>query len=130
MRAILTLASIAGAATLLAGCGAGNGTAADPVGATGPTHSSSAPSPTASHAVQLPACSSIWKVGASLPSTYRGCQDNGVKARSFIFHCEIGSSIATYGDDLYAVPGRTVVKASPSRNADKKWKYVYNHCVG
>lgn len=131
MRALLSLASIAAAATLLAGCGSGDDTAADPasVGTT-PTSSSPTATKTPAPALTLPECASIWKVGATLPSRYKGCQVNGETGKSHIYHCEIGSRIASYGTDLYAILGREIVQASPSLRADADWKYLYDHCVG
>lgn len=127
MRALVSLASIAAAATLLAGCGAGDDTASDPA-SVGTTASSQTPTKPA--APKLPECASIWKVGATFPAHYKGCLVNGAKGPSYIYHCEIGSQIASYGNDLYAIPGRKVIQASPSLKADPDWKYLYNHCVG
>lgn len=130
MRALLSLASVAAAATLLAGCGAGDDTAADPsAGGTSTSAGTPTTGTTTAPALNLPGCASTWKVGAILPAHYRGCQVGGVKAKSFVYRCEIGAQIATYGD-LYAIVGRKVVQASPSLRADADWKYLYNHCVG
>lgn len=130
MRALLSLASIAAAATLLAGCGSGDDTATDPA-SVGTTPTSSSPTATKppAPALNLPECASIWKVGATLPARYKGCQVDGKKG-SYIYHCEIGSRIASYGTDLYAILGRKIVQASPSLKTDADWKYLYDHCVG
>ncbi|HWU20133.1 MAG TPA: hypothetical protein VN088_01310 [Nocardioides sp.] len=131
MRALLSLASTAAAAILLAGCGSGGDTATDPA-SVGTTAASSSPTAarTTPAALNLPACASVWKVGATLPARYKGCQVNGVKGRSIVYQCEIGSRVASYGTDLYAILGRKVTKASPSLQGDADWKYLYNHCVG
>ncbi|HJQ06859.1 MAG TPA: hypothetical protein VJ872_15525 [Nocardioides sp.] len=129
MRALLSLASVAAAATLLAGCGSGGATATDPA-SIGTTAASSTPTKPAAPAMKLPACASIWKVGATLPAHYKGCQVNGAKGKSLVYHCEIGSQIASYGTDLYAIVGRKVTQASPSLQADSDWQYLYSHCVG
>ncbi|GAB3865741.1 hypothetical protein GCM10028801_36690 [Nocardioides maradonensis] len=129
MRALVSLASIAAAATLLAGCGSGGDTATDPA-SVGTTAASPATTKPSAPAPKLPECASIWKVGATLPARYKGCQVNGAKGPSYIYHCEIGSRIASYGTDLYAILGRKVTQASPSLKADADWKYLFNHCVG
>ena len=130
---LLTVAMPIAALALLAGCGSNDDTATDPGGATTAPTSSAAQSPStpaSSPASNLPECSSLWSVGKKLPATYAGCQEGGVKAHSLIYQCEIGSKLATYGTQLYATPGSTIVKASPSRAKDKNWKFAYNHCVG
>ncbi|HWU21221.1 MAG TPA: hypothetical protein VN088_06835 [Nocardioides sp.] len=130
MRALLSFASIAAAATLLAGCGSGGDTATDPASVGTTASSSPTAARTTAAALNLPDCASTWKVGATLSAHYKGCQVNGVKGVSSVYHCEIGSKIASYGTDRYAILGRTVTQASPSLEADADWKYLYNHCVG
>lgn len=135
---LLPLAVPLVAVMLVAGCGsqdtASDASASKTPSSTAPSEpSSSAPSKTSdkpSKAVHLPACSKVWAEGKRLPRGYKGCQEHGVKDHSLIIRCEIGNTLATYGRAYYAPAGGRIVKAHPSRNKDRNWKFVYNTCTG
>lgn len=135
---LLPLAVPIAALTLAAGCGTED-TASDASTSTTPSSSASSqmsssapstPSDKPSKAVDLPACGKVWSEGKRLPRGYKGCQKHGVKDHSLIIRCEIGNTLATYGTAYYAPAGGRIVKAHPSRNKDRNWKFVYNTCTG
>jgi len=132
-KRLLTLVVPVAALTLLAGCGSGDETVSDPASAgstSAPTSAATSSSTPAAKKPDLPSCASTWVEGKTLPARYQGCQVHGQRARSYVYQCEIGSKLATYGRQLYAVPGRPIIKAEPSRAKNKDWKFVFTHCTG
>ena len=92
---------------LLAGCGSDDsGNAAEDPGSdssTPATPSTPISSDTAPAGPPLPACGDIWKVGATLPESYIGCDQGGTQMPAETFECSSGQILVTYGDTYWAV---------------------------
>lgn len=124
-------------ALALTGCGGDeSGTASDP--ATTPATDTSTPtvtdSPTATKTPKpkpvLPDCADIWVAGKILPKSYRGCEDASGKVSKSVRGCSIGSKLGQYGDQYYAILGRDIVRALPSRNQNQDYLDFLETCTG
>jgi hypothetical protein len=76
----------------------------------------------------MPACTSVWQDGATLPRTYGGCvQDDQVVAPDSL-GCSSGQRIIRYADSYYAVPGGTVHAATKPLNGDRQYIAAVHRC--
>ncbi len=135
----LSAAAAAACLLALAGCGDGDdpSEAEGPDGpattsaATSPTPSPTEPtSPTTKPVPDLPDCADLWVEGKVLPRGYRGCVDEYDQVSKSIRPCSIGSKLAQHGDQYYAIVGRQVMRALPSRNANDEYLDFLATCSG
>jgi hypothetical protein len=128
---------------LLSACGDDSGsTATDPV--TSPSPSSSAPaspsgpaslsdSPTdvttgPADPPDWPACESIWKEGARIPASYKGCLEGSNAVASDNLSCSSGQRIVRYQDRFYGVAGGTIHQTSGPLLKDKEYLQAIGRC--
>ncbi len=141
-RSVAGVAALAGA-LFLTGCGSESGTnnAADStppstqqsVGTQSPstTPSSGDPSPSQEAHPNGPDCSSVWKVGASLPGDYQGCVDAaGAWVEPQVIKCSVGNKIVRADPNLYGVPGHLIRAANPTYEKNKEYQRVFLTCTG
>jgi len=81
---------------------ASQSTPSDPVLTTSPT------SPTTEAVPDWPACDSVWKGGATLKRSYRGCLDSEEPVKADRILCSFGTPIVTYAHRFYAQPGHQI----------------------
>jgi hypothetical protein len=120
-RSAALVPALALAALCAGGCGsdsAESGNDATSPSATG----SSAP------AVAAAACSAVWKDGAQLPRTYRGCSEDDQLVKPDVLGCSSGQRMVRYADRYYAVYGGTVHEASPSLEKDRDYRAAVLSC--
>ena len=127
---VLTRSAVAAAILLLAaGCGDDDGDAAeDPVGE---SPSSQAPSATDGSseppAPELPKCADVWVAGATLPRSYRGCEQGGEAIQAAKHQCSYGSAIVEFADRFYAVTGKQINEV-PSLIDSEQFKRAMSAC--
>lgn len=78
----------------------------------------------------LPDCADVWVEGNVLPKKYRGCEDAKGKVSKSVRGCSIGSKLGQYGDQYYAILGRDIVRALPSRNENQDYLDLLETCTG
>jgi hypothetical protein len=106
---------------LAAGCGDDDGDTADDPAGDGPT--SQAPSSTEGSTDQpgtdLPACADVWVAGATLPRSYRGCEQDGVVVKADKHQCSYGAAIVEFDDRFYAVTGKLINEVPSLADSDQ-----------
>ena len=122
----------------LAGCGDGDegGTSAEPsdrtpsstAPASTPASDAAAPTPS-KKPVQLPSCERLWVVGKVLPASYRGCVDKFGQVSKSLRGC-VNRKLAQHGDQLYAIVGREIVRATPDREHNADYMALLEACSG
>ena len=84
---------------------ASQSTPSDPASTTSPT---SQTSPTTEAVPEWPACDSVWKGGATLKRSYKGCLDGEEPVKADRILCSFGTPIVTYAHRFYAQPGHQI----------------------
>jgi len=132
-KSSLKRSAAAAAAVLLlaAACGDDNGSSAqDPAD---DTPASQQPSDTdgASEppAPDLPACADVWVAGATLPRSYRGCEQDGESIKADKHPCSYGSAIVEFADRFYAVNGKQINEV-PSLTDSDQYQQALSACQG
>jgi hypothetical protein len=97
----------------LTACGNGSDGSDGGAGASDDKTASESPGATATTpppGVEVPSCSSVWKIGKILPKDYLGCEadDGGFEAPVITPECVA----VAYSDSLWAVPGGPVTQAA------------------
>jgi len=98
-------------ALALAGCGSESGDSAS--APTVATQSAESPTdqPTSAPTKATPdwpSCGSVWKGGATLKRSYKGCLDDGEPVKADRILCSFGTPIITYAHRYYAQPGHQI----------------------
>ena len=127
---VLARSALAAAILLLAvGCSDDDGgSAEDPAGESPSSQAPSAPdSSTEPPAPDLPKCADVWVAGATLPRTYRGCEQDGEAIRAVKHQCSYGSAIVEFADRFYAVTGKQINEV-PSLIDSEQFKQAMNAC--
>lgn len=111
---------------LLAGCHSSSG--GDDKPSARPTSTQTTSSTPGAHG---PACTDIWKDGATLPKNYTTCSDGAAPGRQDVTKCKDGTKLVAYSDLYYAVTGGTISKpkAAPMQDTPEFGK-VYAACTG
>lgn len=117
----------------LAACGDDSDTAVD--AGTSPSSSSSAASPsepatTDSTAPSGPRCAAVWKDGATLPATYKGCVDDGQYVAKDTLGCSSGQGMIRYGDHFYAVLHGQIHETESVLDKDRGYRAAVAICRG
>ena len=135
MRSTGRIAALAAAtllAGLLAGCGSDSSSsvAQDPgqSGSPTPSHTSKAASHTSKSAPTGPACAKVWKKGATLPHSYRGCTTSAGWVKAEVYQCSDGHRIVTYAHAFYASPGRSISRAATTLAKDHGFRHTMAVC--
>lgn len=125
---LLARSALATAVVLLAaGCGDDDGNAAeDPAAGTSASQEPSATDGT-SAAPELPACADVWVAGATLPRSYRGCEQNGEAIKPDKHPCSYGSAIVEFADRFYAVTGKQINEV-PSLTESEQYRQALTAC--
>jgi hypothetical protein len=112
-------------AGVLAGCGSSSSTVAqDPGGS-----ASNPSSPTTSQSTpDGPACTKVWKAGASLPSPYLGCTAATGWVKAQVYQCSDGHRVVTYAHTYYTVVGRTISRAATTLASDHGFRHTMAAC--
>ena len=116
---------------LAAGCGDDDSDTADDPGGDAP--SSEAPSSTEGTTgepeTDLPACAEVWVAGATLPRSYRGCEQDGVEIKADKHQCSYGAAIVEFDDRFYAVTGKPINEL-PSLTDSEQFHQALSACQG
>jgi hypothetical protein len=129
---VLTRSALAAGVLLVAaGCGDDDGNSAeDPVDETTTSQDPSATDSTSeSSAPDLPACADVWVAGATLPRSYRGCDQDGEAIKADKHPCSYGSAIVEFADRFYAVNGKQINEV-PSLAQSKQYQQALTACQG
>lgn len=144
----ISLAGALGALVLLSACGQESepGTATEPAAtvpsstpstssgsaaASSPTAGATTAVPSPSVPADAPACASVWKKGAALPSDYAGCLTGaGVWVEADVKHCSSGQQIVRHASKFWAIPGQPIKKAAGSLAQDKAYQDLFAVCTG
>jgi hypothetical protein len=131
MRICRATAPLAVAAVLAAGaltaCGSDSSTVAEDPSSSAPPPSGSA-TPQISPSPSGPACATVWKAGAKLPSPYRGCTTESGWVKSEVYQCEDGHRIVTYAHLYFASPGRNISRAETTLAKDRDFQHTLAVC--
>ena len=122
----LTAAGLLTAATLAA-CGSDESStvAQDPgQGASTPA----APTSSADTDPAGPTCGAVWKKGATLPHSYRGCVADAAWVKAEVYQCSDGHRLVTYAHAFYASPGRTISRAATTLAKDQGFQQTMAVC--
>lgn len=114
------------AAGVLAGCGSDSSTVAQDPGTTAPTVSTSSTPPASTHTG--PHCATVWKKGATLPHTYRGCVDDTGWVKAEVYQCSDGHRLVTFSHTYFASPGRTISRAATTLAKDHDFQQTMAVC--
>ena len=128
-RLVLLIASIMLALT---GCTSSEGgSAGGPDDQSKPIEPEQTATPTGTPAPTGPDCADIWKVGATLPSTYTRCVTDGSYAVQEVTRCDDGSRLVAYDDEYFAVTGKAVSRpdVAPMQDTDE-FARAYSACTG
>ncbi|HEY3528490.1 MAG TPA: hypothetical protein VGK78_05025 [Nocardioides sp.] len=124
-----------GAATLLAagtlaGCGSDSSSsvAQDPATSGSPTPSHTAKTHSSKTSPTGPACTKVWKDGATLPHSYRGCTTDAGWVKAQVYECEDGHRLVTYAHAFYASPGRSISRAATTLAKDQGFRHTMAVC--
>jgi hypothetical protein len=122
--AALAAATLLAAGTL-AGCGSDSSSSVaqdpGPSGTPTPSHTSKG-SPTG------PACAKVWKDGATLPHSYRGCTTTAGWVKAEVYECSDGHRLVTYAHAFYASPGRSISRAATTLAKDHGFQHTMAVC--
>lgn len=127
---LLARSALAAAVVLLsAGCGDDDGnTAEDPAGEPSASQEPSATDGTpGSAAPELPACADVWVAGATLPRSYRGCEQDGEAIKADKHPCSYGLDIVEFADRFYAVTGKQINEV-PSLTESDQYRQALTAC--
>ena len=140
----MELAALLAGLLLLAGCGTGGATASnDGTGAS--SSESSEPSPTAASptpsqtaepepGADAPDCKDVWKDGARLPRTYKGCNEREGGTATFVrrqvLDCSSGQRMVVHADHYYGVLGGTVHRTESRLLKDRGYGEAVARCRG
>jgi len=111
---------------LAAGCGEDDGGTAED--SSGESPAGQSPSATGG-GTDLPACADVWVAGATLPRSYRGCDQDGVAVKADKHACSYGSAIVEYDDRFYAVTGKHINEV-PSLADSDQFQQALTACQG
>lgn len=114
-------------AATLAGCGSGDSSSV----AQDPGASASTPAATTSSTTTDPSgptCSDVWKKGAKLPHSYRGCVGDAGWVKAQVYQCSDGHRLVTFAHVFYAVPGRTISRAATTLAQDQEFQQTMAVC--
>lgn len=133
-------------ATALAGalgaCGDDSSTAADPGSSPSPAGSSSPSSPATESPPESPsesastpppsgpACGKVWRGGATLPGSYRGCVEGEQYVERDALGCSSGQRIIRYDEHFYAVPGGRIHETESVLDKDPGYRDAVASCRG
>jgi hypothetical protein len=125
--------SAAAAAVLLlaAACGDDTGSSAeDPADDTAASQEPSATEGASEPpAADLPACADVWVTGATLPRSYRGCEQDGESIKADKHPCSYGAAIVEFADRFYAVTGKQINEV-PSLTDSDQYQQALSACQG
>lgn len=129
-RLAAALALVAG---LLAGCGS-TGQATDSQTVTPSTDMPTIQSPSTPSSSQSgtpmptgPACGSVWKAGAKLPATYKGCVQGAAWVAADNLGCSSGQKLVRFDDHFWAVRHGTIHRVT-SLKTDKDYQRSVASC--
>lgn len=111
----------------LAGCGSASSTTAQDPGA-GTSTPTSVPSSSSGQTAQTPTCLRVWKQGATLPHSYRGCATTAGWVKAQVYQCSDGHHLVTYAHAFYASPGRTISRAATTLAKDHGFQQTMAVC--
>lgn len=78
-----------------------------------------------------PACTDVWKDGATLPEDYTTCSDGAAAGEQDVTKCKDGTELIAYSDVYYAVTGGKISKPKESPMQDTAaYGKVYTACTG
>jgi hypothetical protein len=86
--------------------GAGSDAGDDKNGSASPGATPTSPPP----GVEVPSCSSVWKIGKTLPKNYQGCEADDGKFEAPVITPDCAA--IAFSDSLWAVPGGPVTQAA------------------
>jgi hypothetical protein len=76
-----------------------------------------------------PACGSVWKGGATLKRSYKGCLDDGEPVKADRILCSFGTPIVTYAHRYYAQPGHQIHDVG-SLKKSSEFQHDLDICTG
>lgn len=127
VRPALTALAMAAVALTLGACGSDTSTVAqDP--ATTPATTTSSPTATVKPPHVGPACKAVWRDGADLAHSYRGCLDTSGWVKAQVYQCSDGHRVVTYAHSFYGQPGRTITKSSTTLVNDQQFRHLMALC--
>ena len=142
----MELAALLAGLLLLSGCGTDGTTASDDGAAPASSESSEpSPSPTATSpdpsetaapdpGAGAPACTDVWKDGARLPRTYKGCNEGEGGAATFVrrqvLDCSSGQRMVVHADHYYGVLGGTIHRTESRLLKDRGYGEAVARCRG
>lgn len=141
----MELAAVLAGLLLLSGCGTGGTTVADDEApassesspsATSPSPSATSPSPSAKPepGADAPDCKDVWKQGARLPRTYKGCNERQDGASTFVrrqvLDCSSGQRMVVHADHYYGVLGGTIHRTESRLLKDRGYGEAVARCRG
>lgn len=96
----------------------------------GPTDATSATT-SSTPGTHGPACTDIWRAGATLPKHYTTCSDGAAAGAQDVTKCKDGTTLVAYSDLYYAVTGGTISKPKEAPMQDTPaYGKVYTACTG
>jgi hypothetical protein len=125
MLALRRSAGLVPALALAALCASGCGSDSAESGADASSPAATTPS---ASALAAAACSEVWKDGAQLPRSYRGCAEDDQLVKPDVLGCSSGQRMVRYADRYYAVYGGTVHEATPSLEKDRDYRAAVLSC--
>jgi hypothetical protein len=132
MRTRGFLAALVVPLLLLSACGEkASDSAADPSPASS-TPASEAPGSggaSASPTPEGPACTAVWKNGATLPRDYSGCVAGSTAVTPSDRYCEFGRKLVIYDDHFYAVRTGTIHRTHGPLDQDPGYRSAMASCM-